>query len=236
MLCTAKPRKIMKILFLHGLESGVQGRKANYLRAHFKNVYVPDLMTGLYSWKQNSFMYQGLIHIPYLFSGSYFSHTILGALNGGVEIAQSAVLDCNPDLVIASSMGGAIALEAIKRGSISCPVILLAPALKRLVGIDQNTIETWYREFNEERQKIQKPERIIVISGVLDDTVLIDDSRELALRLLMEIIEVPDGDHSLNDYLLDGISKVTGQPQSNQLIRVIHDLMGEEKISHGKTF
>jgi hypothetical protein len=34
------------VLFLHGLESGVYGKKSNFLRKHFKNCIIPDLQVS----------------------------------------------------------------------------------------------------------------------------------------------------------------------------------------------
>jgi len=51
-----------KILFIHGLESGVLGKKAGYLRQYYgsENVLVPAMETGMYSTSKSSFFMHGV--------------------------------------------------------------------------------------------------------------------------------------------------------------------------------
>ena len=41
-----------------------------------------------------------------------------------------------------------------------------------------------------------------------------------------------DGDHPLNDYLLDGVSKVTGESQRDKLYPMVLDLVRNDTISN----
>lgn len=70
-----------KIIFVHGLEAGVNGPKSQYLRRHFDIVEVPDLKTG--SVKSNSIFVSSLVNLPHIFSGEYFLKTARYMLSGG---------------------------------------------------------------------------------------------------------------------------------------------------------
>jgi hypothetical protein len=72
--------KNAKILFLHGLESGPNGKKAMFLKKHFgENVYIPDLRPTFFIIR------------------SYY-------------IALNAINEFQPDIIISSSFGSIIHL------------------------------------------------------------------------------------------------------------------------------
>jgi hypothetical protein len=208
-------------LFLHGLESGPNGRKAIYLKKKFYNVSAPDLQTGMLGFRSNSFMMSAIRNAPSIFYGSYFADVTQDVLRGGTDIVMSSVAHTPPDLVVASSMGGAIALEALRKGTISSPVILLAPALGRLLG--KNNMDQWCDEFIARDNHGKHP--IIVVHAVMDDVIDIEHSRQLCHRIGAELLEVAEGDHSLNDFLLDGFSREDGSPQGDQLSRIIDRIL-----------
>ena len=74
-----------KILLVHGLESGVMGKKAVYLRNHFgaDNVVVPSMETGTLSLSKNSFMMHGIYNLGSLFSGKYQEQVAFSTLMSG---------------------------------------------------------------------------------------------------------------------------------------------------------
>ena len=211
-------------LFLHGLESGPNGSKAVYLKKIFDRVNAPHLQTGVLGFRSNTFMMSGLRNISSLFFGSYTADITADVLRGGSEIALSAAVAYPPDIVVASSMGGAIALQSLQSGKISAPTILLAPALGRL--LTPENMDEWCKSFISRESHGDHP--MIVVHSVMDDVIDIEHSRELCRRIGAELIEVVDGDHSLNDYLLDGVSKVDGSPQGNHLLQVINRILKQD--------
>jgi hypothetical protein len=92
-----------KVLFLHGMESGPKGRKAQYLRINYPNeVSVPDLRPW---WL-----------LPLAFCR-----------------ALRAYRRCRPELVVASSMGAILCSVLMFFGVVQCAVILLAPPFPNIL-------------------------------------------------------------------------------------------------------
>jgi pimeloyl-ACP methyl ester carboxylesterase len=210
-------RKGVKVLYLHGLESGPRGAKARYLQRKFEDVCAPDLETGAMNFRTNSMLVHAIWNFHYLFMGSLYTQVCNGMLNGAAAIGEEAAKQFQPDIVVASSMGGATALELIKRGVIKVPTLLLAPALKKLKlgAAESSTLDPayvdsimnpWYEEFSKQvlRPSGEVAVPIIVVHGDADDVINIEDSRELCSLCKGELITIAGGDHSQNDYLLNG--------------------------------
>lgn len=150
-------------------------------------------------------------------------------LNGAMVAAENTLAELQfvPDCVVASSMGGAIALEMMRHGMIKVPVLLLAPAFKNVKfgGADTKKLskdamdavmDPWYEELlkeigaensigaeeNKQKKKSLKF-RVIVVHGDQDTVVNIEDSQELCDRTGAEFICAKGADHPLNNYLLD---------------------------------
>ena len=109
------------------------------------------------------------------------------------------ILDAEPrdySITVGSSMGGATALEAVRRGVVTGPVLLLAPALKRVSTLyatedrAREVMAEWYEQFNRVATEEMK-RNMLVVHGVQDLTVPIEDSRELCQATGIRLIEVP---------------------------------------------
>ena len=111
-----------------------------------------------------------------------------------------------PDVIVASSLGGAIALEAARQNIFDpkTPILLLAPALKRIitgsilsgdVHDDENRqnrrMQEWYASFGGGSEGSKNRGRIVVAHGELDSTVRLEDSRELCREIGATLMEVP---------------------------------------------
>lgn len=226
------------IVSLHGLESGVFGKKSAYLRKHFENVIIPDLETGSLNWNSNSFLRSGMRNISSLLSGNYYRILGVDILDRGSAIAEACYNEHNPKLIVASSMGGAIALETRRQGTFSStPLLLLAPALRRIFCSSASYADEadrimldWYNDFNL-KTSLAKGGPITVVHGGMDDVVPLGDSEELCRHIGARLIVAPNDDHSLNDYLLDGASRNDGSPQGDNLREIIlHLLEGENFV------
>lgn len=243
------------IVFLHCLDSGKCGKKANYLRRYFRHVIVPDLQTGGLSWNSNSFMVGSLRNLFSIASGNYYNTVCTDVLARGCEIATSAYKKHHPGLIVASSLGGAFALEVRRQGIASAvPMLLLAPALKRLLCSSASSelecdviMDRWYQEFNSKNPVSSSPSssssshdgqgqgrgrdhgQIIVVHGALDTVVPLADSEELCRKIGARIIVAPNSTHSLNDFLLDGWSPRgtdhSSQHQGDHLRELIQELL-----------
>jgi len=120
----------LRILFFHGLEGNPNGAKATFLKHHY-NAYVPALdTTELRALKKNE-------------NDSWSSVVkgeILKAARLPLSQAREAILEFKPDIIIGSSMGGAILARMIVEGNWSGPCIFLASAAKLLFGINKVTV------------------------------------------------------------------------------------------------
>lgn len=226
-------RKTMSVLFLHGLESGPQGKKAEYLRKHFDKVIVPRLETGIFTFSPNSFLSGFIRNIDAIFSGEYYHRICMDILNRATELAVQSINEHNPSVIVASSMGGAIALEARRRGSIQCPVVILAPGLKRVLWSGdppessqaEIRVRDWYSSFRENNK--ENASKVVVVHSVKDSVVNIADSEELVREIGAQLISVPDDTHSLNTYLLDAEihADANNRTPEDKLQQLVKDLL-----------
>ena len=107
----------MRLLFLHGLESGPGGSKARFLSSHF-TVLCPTLDTTLA---------RGL-------TDASSAADRITSLVSPVEVARSAVRSFQPDVVVGSSFGGAVLQCLWETNTWSGPSILLASAGYKFLG------------------------------------------------------------------------------------------------------
>jgi predicted esterase YcpF (UPF0227 family) len=106
----------MRVLLLHGLESGPNGNKALFLRDHFAH-YCPALDTA----PVRAAMEAGT--------------GIRAATANAIGQAQEALSAFQPDVVVGSSFGGAVLHHLIHEGVWSGPSVLLASAGTKLLGL-----------------------------------------------------------------------------------------------------
>ncbi len=94
-----------------------------------------------------------------------------------VQIAQDAVDTHNPDVVVGSSRGGAIAVNIDTNGA---PRVLIAPAWNMFGGAD--TV----------------PANTVILHAEVDDIVPFEDSVDLANRTGAKLVSVGE-DHRMSD-------------------------------------
>jgi pimeloyl-ACP methyl ester carboxylesterase len=114
-------------------------------------------------------------------------------LAASVAAARKAIAQFQPDLVVGSSFGGAVALTLLNDGTLNVPMVLIAPAARKLEA--PNTLPA--------------DARVVVLHGENDETVPLDDSRALIETggdgALLHIVRGPQGDHRLNCILENGL-------------------------------
>lgn len=111
-----------------------------------------------------------------------------------VEIQRRALLVHQPDVIVGSSWGGAVAIALALRGHWSGPMMLLAPAFglaARRMG--STRLE---RDLSELRRKATS-QRIVIYHDPADDTVPIQDSEGLVKGSCIELRAVSAGGHRL---------------------------------------
>lgn len=117
-----------KVLFFHGMEGSPQGSKALYLRKKWGALCPPvrtskikelNASRGLKPWS------------------SVGKEDINSAMEETMADARDAINYKNPDIIIGSSMGGALLMKLIVEGTIdtsSTVCVFLAPAINELVS------------------------------------------------------------------------------------------------------
>lgn len=117
----------MKILFLHGLEGSPTGSKARHLQASW-GAMAPHIRTT------------NLRNIREKCSGQWHlleKDEISEALAEAYSDAADAVRYSNPDLIVGSSMGGAILFKLYAEEKYSGPGVFLAPAITHLLDKEE---------------------------------------------------------------------------------------------------
>ncbi len=114
----------------------------------------------------------------------------LGEVTDALPAAREALAAHAPSLVVASSFGGAVAVALLREGTLRAPVVLIAPAAKKL-GVEN---------------ELPAGTRAILLHGSADDIVPVGDSVALTATggdgVQLQIVD--GGDHRLNATLADG--------------------------------
>ena len=117
----------LTVLFLHGLEGSPEGDKSTHLKEKWGGK-TPVLRTAQ------------LLNLKSEHSSLDWQSLPRNELNSAVNVvyqdALSALNYCSPDVVIGSSMGGAILAKLIAEERWSGPSVFLAPAIDMLLGFD----------------------------------------------------------------------------------------------------
>ena len=111
-------------------------------------------------------------------------------LPAAILTQAKALVEANPDVVVGSSFGGAIAVALLEQGIWRGPTVLLAPAAQRLSI----------------RNTLPNNVAVTIVHGTRDDIIPLEDSRALAntgTPSLVQLIEVDD-DHRLQSLLDTG--------------------------------
>eukprot|EP00658_Telonema_sp_P-2_P054204 TRINITY_DN43134_c0_g1_i1.p1 TRINITY_DN43134_c0_g1~~TRINITY_DN43134_c0_g1_i1.p1 ORF type:complete len:239 (+),score=31.41 TRINITY_DN43134_c0_g1_i1:39-755(+) len=204
------------VLFMHGLESGPGGTKARSLREQF-TVACPDMHMSLCNPKRCNSPARFVLGylagvVACILCFPRFANTVglfaaLGlapllrwrlrvALESCVRIQAAELARSQPDVIVGSSWGGAVALRCLEEGHFAGPVVLLAPAV---------ATTGWWRWFFPEfspRIPAAVASRCVVLHGDQDDTVPIDAVERMCAQNYVRFERVPGGDHRLNASLI----------------------------------
>ncbi len=163
----------MKILFLHGLEGSPRGSKAQWLRDAGHHVMAPELDTSAVC-----------AHLAGETASAALPCEAWGSPLGSARQGLAGV-----DVVVGSSFGGGLALLLAQQGLWRGPLVLLAPAGRKLFGIDSVEVS-----------------RLAILHGRRDDVVPLADSLALAEHACAEVtLRVVDDDHRLAASVAAGV-------------------------------
>ncbi len=174
----------MRVLFLHGLESGPQGQKARYLAGRFE-ARTPDMQTGrgvAARAEDPRPSDRSAVDGPPARRAAEVE-----LFQRCVALQRAELAAFRPDVLVGSSFGGAVAVALLREGAWRGPTLLLAQAAllaTRRAGV-----------LGPEAQ-VALPEDVdvLLVHGARDDVVPLDDSRRLAATSpRARLVEVDDG-------------------------------------------
>lgn len=202
------------ILFLHGLESGPKGKKSQYLQRHFPGTIVPDLDMSLWRPDKSNSVTRSALYVlygqPFLIFSNWRLFVNRAVHQSLLNCARSALttIEINKvQLLFGSSWGAAVAISLVEQGLWTGHTILLAPAIKKVIGagLDENDINDvfpkWCANFISVVDSNCRS-KMLVLHGEKDETIPLSDSEEFCHLTGAQLNVVKDGDHSLNRYLL----------------------------------
>lgn len=162
-----KPK--LRVLYLHGLNSGQWGKKSITLGFSGYDVETPKLPGNWATALANK--------IPFFFGNTKKEHWA-----ESTEIIKETIEKHDPEVVVGSSMGGALAM-AMQGEFPGVPMILIAPAW-RTFGVEP---------------KIENP--CIVFHANQDSLVALKDSKELVEKNPKVELRIVEDDHRVNKHL-----------------------------------
>ena len=195
------------VLFIHGLESGPQGRKSRALtEAGFKVVAVqmpssqrailrdPLVVTVGVALVASLAMAAMAGLLPFLATVLVCALALTTARplitrrmwHRSLSVQRHALAENAIDVVVGSSFGGAVALELVSRGEWKGPTVLLCPAQRLLAS------RAWLTPTTLPPTR----EHVVVVHGRQDEVVPLEHSRQLTGGTRAQLREVDD-DHRL---------------------------------------
>lgn len=173
----------MRVLFLHGLESGPQGQKARYLAERFE-ARTPDMQTAVD------------VAARATLEPAARRAAEVELFRRSVALQRAEVASFRPDVLVGSSFGGAVAVALLREGAWRGPTLLLAQAAllaTRRAGVLGP----------EDRVALPPDVPVLLVHGTKDDVVPVGDSRALASTSpRATLVEVDDG-HRLETLCAD---------------------------------
>ena len=117
--------------------------------------------------------------------------------------------DVRPTVLVGSSWGGAVAAALVAEGAWRGPAVLMCPALakrERQLGEDEGRPELTTKHITACLAALPDDikSRIIIIHGTADDTVPIEDSRDLSVATGIRMREIDEGSHGLSKFVSEG--------------------------------
>ncbi len=130
-----------------------------------------------------------------------FAKALAQSFEACVQIQIEAVQQAQPDVVVGSSWGGAVAAELLIRGAWKGPTILLAPALEKVCTMTER------RELSLKQEQLRKcasDSPILIFHDPSDEVIPHAHSLRLAEGSDIELRLVEAGGHRLLDLLERG--------------------------------
>lgn len=204
----------MRVLYVHGLEAGPKGTKGRYLKKHFIDTFAEDMETSIFNIrKKNSLIRnlfrnpEALFYVTTMFAtfGGFYAFAIFpffalyrrqsliefafkSMLEKCVEIQKNAIETHKPDILVGSSLGGAVVVELIRRKIWTGKALILCPAFQLIQEHCGNPGPYIFPS---------NMSRVLICHGTHDETVPLAHSIALSTQGNFELQKISFGDHRL---------------------------------------
>ncbi len=203
-----------RVLYVHGLESGPKGKKAQLLAEAGFEVSAVQMPCGRgHTLRDPLLAFWALASVSLVAFAAWLAAPwlVLAALVAGVtsfpvvrlfitrrvftrslEVQRRHLAATPVDVVVGSSFGGAIAVELLRAGHWRGPTVLLCPAyalVSRRSGLPPHP--------GFDGLPPEATSHVLVVHGTKDETVPLEDSRRLVARTSARLVTVDD-DHRLS--------------------------------------
>lgn len=203
---------LLRVLYVHGLESGPGGYKVQQMRKQGLDVVSPEMQMSLYDVRARNSVLRNLLD-PSMLLRHWPWQWLVGAGDASfaacVEVQKQALRDNGSfDVLVGSSWGGAVAATLVAEGAFDGPVVLLCPAL--------GTRERWFGESLDPARTADaitaslaalpaaRRAACLLVHGDADTTVPLADSSDLSKATGIALEVIKDGSHGLGSIVRDG--------------------------------
>ncbi len=190
----------------HEMHMGVQQvfRKNSVVRMALRLPEVQGMLGGLVTTLGLTRSKRGVLFAAAMGAGwglarkdAVVGRALASSFEACVEIQRAALLQEQPDIVLGSSWGGAVAVELLRNGDWKGPTVLLAPAVRRVC------IKTKQGNHHEIACQL-RGKRVVIFHDPNDGVVPFEDSVALAREGQLELRAVDGGGHRLMGICRDG--------------------------------
>lgn len=216
---------------MHGLESGLQGRKSQYLHKHFTNVNTPDMQMSLFNITKKNSVVRNILktllfqNLALLFCTSiaicyytWYGLLFLSLCCLGLGVLRNKMIQQGLQMSLQQCID--VQSKALQKFQ---PCLVVGSSWGGLVALHcivngayncpmiliAPPVKMVLNKINAEgwrkiRDQLKKnTTTIYVVHGELDKTVPLNDSQELVANTNIHLQVIANGDHSLNSTLLE---------------------------------
>lgn len=203
-----------RVLYVHGLESGPTGKKAQLLSEAGFEVSAVQMPCGRrHTFRDPLLALWAVASVALVAFSAWLAAPwlVLAALVAGatsfpvvrlfitrrvftrsLEVQRQHLAATPIDVVVGSSFGGAIAVELLRAGHWKGPTVLLCPAYALVSRRSGRPVHPGFGGLPPDATA-----HVLVVHGTKDETVPLEDSRRLVARTSARLVTVDD-DHRLS--------------------------------------
>lgn len=204
--------RALRVLYVHGLESGPGGYKVQQMRAQGIDVAAPSMEMSLWDPRQSNSVVRNLLspgmllqHWPWQWLAAAGDASFAAC----IDVQRQALREDGPfDVLVGSSWGGAVAAALVADGSWDGAAVLLCPALRlkeRRFGeplAPSHSVDAIIAGLA--ALPAHRRETCLLVHGDADSTVPVADSSDLSKATGIALETISGGSHGLSSIVRDG--------------------------------